>query len=69
MNWLRQILLQFDAFFECLREQVSLAVAGDKRGVDFRGFHFSSLLFNRVGRVLKRKKFMTSAIFRYQVAS
>ncbi|GFM70774.1 hypothetical protein PSCICL_17660 [Pseudomonas cichorii] len=50
-----RFLLQFDALVECLRDQVPLAVAADKRGVDFAGFHFSSLLFARINRVLKRK--------------
>ena len=51
-----RFLLQFDALVECLRDQVPLAAAAHKRGVDFSGFHFSSLLFSRIGRVLKRKK-------------
>lgn len=51
-----RFLLQFDALVECLRDQVPLAVAADKRRVDFSGFHFSSLLFSRIGLVLKRKK-------------
>ncbi|AZF16998.1 pentapeptide repeat-containing protein [Pseudomonas sp. R3-18-08] len=51
-----RFLLQFDALVECLRDQVPLALAAEKRGVDFSGFHFSSLLFSRIGRVLERKK-------------
>lgn len=51
-----RFLLQFEALVECLRDQVPLALASEKRGVDFSGFHFSSLLFSRIGRVLKRKK-------------
>ncbi len=51
-----RFLLQFDALVECLRDQVPLAVAADKRGVDFSGFHFSLLLFDRIDRVLDRKK-------------
>ncbi|WP_225926670.1 pentapeptide repeat-containing protein [Pseudomonas triticicola] len=51
-----RFLLQFDALVECLRDQVPLASAADKRGVDFSGFHFSSLLFSRIRRVLKRLK-------------
>lgn len=51
-----RFLLQFDALVECLRDQVPLAAAAHKRGVDFSGFHFSSLLFSRIGSVLKRKK-------------
>lgn len=49
-------LRQFDALVECLRDQVPLAVAGKKRGVDFAGFHFSSLLFGRIDQVLRRRK-------------
>lgn len=51
-----RFLLQFDALVECLRDQVPLAAAAHKRGVDFSGFHFSSLLFKRINRVLTRKK-------------
>ncbi|TFB39012.1 hypothetical protein [Pseudomonas sp. F01002] len=51
-----RFLLQFDALVECLRDQIPLAAAAQKRGVDFSGFHFSSLLLSRIGRVLKRKK-------------
>lgn len=51
-----RFLLQFDALVECLRDQVPLAVAASKRGVDFAGFHFSSLLFARINSVLKPKK-------------
>ncbi|KAB0528591.1 pentapeptide repeat-containing protein [Pseudomonas brassicacearum] len=49
-------LRQFDALVESLRDQVPLAVAAQKRGVDFAGFHFSSLLFGRIDQVLKRRK-------------
>ncbi|WLG92537.1 pentapeptide repeat-containing protein [Pseudomonas cucumis] len=49
-------LRQFDALVECLRDQVPLAVAARERGVDFAGFHFSSLLFGRIDQVLKRRK-------------
>ncbi|WP_259369662.1 pentapeptide repeat-containing protein [Pseudomonas juntendi] len=51
-----RFLLQFDALVECLRDRVPLAAAAHKRGVDFSGFHFSSLLFKRINRVLTRKK-------------
>lgn len=51
-----RFLLQFDALVECLRDQVPLAVAADKRGVDFSGFHFSLLLFSRIDRVIDRLK-------------
>lgn len=51
-----RFLLQFDALIECLRDQVPLAVAANKRDVDFGGFHFSGLLFSRVNQVLERKK-------------
>lgn len=51
-----RFLLQFDALIECLRDQVPLAVAANKRKVDFSGFHFSSLLFSRISQVLARKK-------------
>lgn len=51
-----RFLLQFDALIECLRDQVPLADAANKRNVDFSGFHFSSLLFSRISRVLARKK-------------
>lgn len=51
-----RFLLQFDALVECLRDKAPLAVAADKRGVDFSGFHFSSLLFSRVGHVLRRRE-------------
>jgi len=51
-----RFLLQFDALIECLRDQVPLAVAANKRNVDFSGFHFSSLLFSRISQVLARKK-------------
>jgi hypothetical protein len=48
--------LQFDALIECLRDQVPLAVAATKRDIDFRGFHFSSLLFSKIHQVLERRK-------------
>jgi hypothetical protein len=51
-----RFLLQFDALIECLRDQVPLAVAAEKRHVDFSGFHFSSLLFSRISQELSRKK-------------
>jgi len=51
-----RFLLQFDALVECLRDRVPLAAAAHKRGVDFSGFHFSSLLFKRINRILTRKK-------------
>lgn len=51
-----RFLLQFDALIECLRDQVPLAVAADKRNVDFSGLHVSALLFSRVNQVLKRKR-------------
>lgn len=51
-----RFLLQFDALVEYLRDRVPLAAAAHKRGVDFSGFHFSSLLFKRINRILTRKK-------------
>lgn len=50
-----RFLLQFDALIESLQFQVPLAVAAKRRGVDFSGFHFSSLLFSRIDRVLDKK--------------
>lgn len=51
-----RFILQFDALIECLRDQVPLAIAAEKRSVDFSGFHFSSLLFSRINQVLEKKK-------------
>lgn len=49
-----RFLRQFDALVECFRDRVPLALAAEKRGVDFAGFHFSALLFGRLDQVLPR---------------
>lgn len=45
---------QFNALVECFRDQVPLAVAAQKNGVDFAGFHFSALLFGRLDQVIPK---------------
>lgn len=47
-----RFFLQFEALSDSLREDVPLAKAARKRGVDFANFHFSNLIFSRIAASL-----------------
>jgi hypothetical protein len=49
-----RFLRQFDALVECFRDKIPLALAAEKRNVDFAGFHFSALPIGRLDQVVER---------------
>lgn len=48
--------LQCGALIECFRDQIPLALAAEKRNIDFTGFHFSEPLINHLHIKLGRLK-------------